>query len=94
MKKSARKFRIANRISFACFGAYYLSFILLTILEGRAVYLTTLILPTGALVCLLINVLIKYRHLSIRPVGKAARIAAVLSIFMNDFSFSEKSRAL
>ena len=94
MKKSARKFKIANRISFACFGAYYLSFILLTILAGRAVYLTALIIPTLALIALLINVLVKYRHLGIKPVGKAARITAVLSIFMNGLSFAEKSRAL
>ena len=91
--KNKEKFRIANCISFVCFGAYYLSFIILTAIAGNAVFLTTLASPTGMLIALLINVSIKYRKADIKPVAKTAKIAARLSILMNGFSSPESEPA-
>ena len=88
-ENKARKFKIANRISFACFGAYYLSFIVLTVVAGNPVFLTTLLVPTCMLLGLLINVSIKYRKADTKSIAKTAKIAALLSICMNGFSITE-----
>ena len=86
-EKTARKFRIANGISFACFGAYYLSFFVLAVIAGRAACLTAAFLPTIALAGLLINVAVKYRHAGTGGIAKAAKTAGFLSFLMNGYSY-------
>lgn len=81
-----KKLKIANRISFICFGLYLLVYILLPIVEKNAAYLWFLFFPVLYLISLIINLLIKYNKFGTEKIGKISKIAAVFSILLNGFN--------
>ena len=81
-----KKLKIANRISFICFGLYLLIYILLPIIEKNACYLWFLFFPVLYLIAMIRALLIKYKKTGTKNKGKIARIAAALSILINGFN--------
>ena len=83
-----KKFKIANRISFIFFSLYFLTHILLPIVEKNANYLWFIIFPIMFFIALIINIIIKYDKMKPSTMENVSQTLAITNILVNGFTAS------